>query len=183
MGTKTVYVFLADGFEEIEALTPVDMLRRAGASVTTVGVTGKTVTGAHGIPVTADVLAAELSEDILPDMIVLPGGMPGASNLDESPFVDGFVRKAAETGVFLSAICAAPMILGKRGFLRGKKAVSYPGFESFLVGAEVLTLPAVRDGNIITGRGMGAAAAFSCLLISALFGEEKTEEIRTGVIL
>lgn len=183
MGLKTVYVFFADGFEEIEALTPVDMLRRAGAAVTTVGITGKTVTGAHGIPVTADVLAEELSLSVLPDLLILPGGMPGASNLDASSWVDTFLRKGAEAGILLAAICAAPMILGKRGLLSGKRAVCYPGFASYLTGAEVLDLPAVRDGNIVTGRGMGAAAAFSCLLISALFGEEKTEEIRTEVLL
>ncbi len=184
---KTAYVFLADGFEEIEALTPVDMLRRAGVTVTTVGITGKTVTGAHGIAVLADVtgdaLLSHPTPSDLPNLLLLPGGMPGAQHLDESPLVDAYVRAQYENGGFLAAICAAPMILGKRGFLRKRRAVCYPGFEDTLLDATVLSEPCVRDGNIITGRAMGAAPAFSCLLVSALLGEDATVTLRAGVIL
>ncbi|MBQ8747355.1 MAG: DJ-1/PfpI family protein [Clostridia bacterium] len=181
-----VYLFLADGFEEIEALTPADLLRRAGVTVTTVGVTGKIATGSHGISVTADVTAAEaqamLKDGIAPAMVILPGGMPGAKNLDESVTVDEFIRAATDADAYLAAICAAPMILGKRGLLNGKRAVCYPGFEAYLNGASVQNVPCVRDGKIITGRAMGAATEFALSLVAALCGEEKADEIRKGVL-
>ena len=186
MGNKAVFVFLADGFEEIEALTPVDLLRRAGAEVITVGVTGKTVTGSHGIAVSADVTAEEadgmLKDGVQPAMVVLPGGMPGAANLDESPLVDAYIVAALQADAYIAAICAAPMILGKRGLLKGKKAVCYPGFEEHLTGAEVLDAPAVQDGKIITGRAMGAATEFALLLVSAVCGGSKAVAIRKGVL-
>lgn len=186
MGNTMVYLFLADGFEEIEALTPADLLRRAGVTVTTVGVTGKIATGSHGISVTADVTAAEaqamLKDGIAPAMVILPGGMPGAKNLDESVTVDAFIRAATDADAYLAAICAAPMILGKRGLLNGKRAVCYPGFEAYLNGASVQNVPCVRDGKIITGRAMGAATEFALSLVAALCGEEKAEEIRKGVL-
>lgn len=188
MGNKAVFVFLADGFEEIEALTPVDLLRRAGLTVITVGVTGKTVTGAHGIAVTADVTAEEagrmLSADGAPAMVVLPGGMPGAVNLDNSPLVDAFISAAAEADAYIAAICAAPMILGKRGLLKGKKAVCYPGFEEYLTGAEVLDsrCSCAWDGKIITARAMGAATEFALTLTEALKGERTANELRAAVL-
>ncbi len=186
MGNTMVYLFLADGFEEIEALTPADLLRRAGVTVTTVGVTGKIATGSHGIPVTADVTAAEaeamLSDGIAPAMVILPGGMPGAKNLDESPAVEKFITAATGADAYLAAICAAPMILGKRGVLTGKRAVCYPGFEAYLDGASVEAVPCVRDGKIITGRAMGAATEFALALVAALCGEAKADEIRKGVL-
>ncbi len=187
MGNTMVYLFLADGFEEIEALTPADLLRRAGVAVTTVGVTGKTVTGSHEISVTADVTAggaeAMLAQGIVPSMVILPGGMPGAQNLNESPTVQRFIDAALDADGYLAAICAAPMILGERGLLRGKRAVCYPGFETYLQGATVENVPCIRDGNIITARAMGAASAFALALIAALCGEDKAEEIRKGVLL
>lgn len=186
MGNQRVYLFLADGFEEIEALTPVDLLRRAGVPVTTVGVTGKTVVGAHGISVVADVTDGEARQMLeggeAPAMVILPGGMPGAKNLDESSLVDSFIEAALREDAYLAAICAAPMILGKRGLLKGKKAVCYPGFEEYLTGATVLDTPAVRDGKIITGRAMGAATAFALLLVSAMVGEEQACELSKGVL-
>jgi 4-methyl-5(b-hydroxyethyl)-thiazole monophosphate biosynthesis len=180
-----VYLFLAEGFEEIEALTPVDLLRRAGVAVTTVGVTGKTVKGSHGIEVTADVDAAEAREMLARtdvEMVVLPGGMPGTKNLDASPLVDAFLAAAAERGAFIAAICAAPMVLGRRGLLRGKRAVCYPGFEKYLDGAEVLAEHAVRDGKIITGQAMGAALPFALALVSALKGEAAAGELGAAVL-
>ncbi len=186
MGNTMVYLFLADGFEEIEALTPADLLRRAGVPVTTVGVTGKTVTGSHGITVSADVTAAEaermLAEGALPAMVILPGGMPGSKNLDESPLVDSFLRSAVAADAYIAAICAAPMVLGKRGLLKGKRAVCYPGFEAYLAGAAVENAPCVRDGRIITARAMGAATEFALSLVAAMCGEEKASEIREGVL-
>lgn len=186
MGNQRVYLFLADGFEEIEALTPVDFLRRVGVPVTTVGVTGKTVVGAHGISVAADVADEEARELLeggeAPAMVILPGGMPGAKNLDESPLVESFLKAALLNESYIAAICAAPMILGKRGILKGKKSVCYPGFEEYLTGATILETPAVRDDKIITGRAMGAATAFALLLVSALVGEEKAEELSKGVL-
>ncbi len=185
-----VYVLLADGFEEIEALTPVDLLRRAGVSVTVAGVTGKKVTGSHGIVVETEMTAEEAFEMLAdghePEMIVLPGGMPGAKNLDESPVVEKFLTAAGECkyNVYLAAICAAPMILGKRGLLQGKKAVCYPGFEEYLIGADVLDerCACAWDGNIITGRAMGAATEFALTLVEALKGESTAKELRAAIL-
>lgn len=177
------YVFLADGFEEIEALTPVDLLRRAGVKVTLVGVTGKTVTGAHGISVVTDVAieeAAAQNEHI--DMIVLPGGLPGADNLRKSAIVGEFISRAHRSGAYIAAICAAPRILGELGLLEGKRAVCYPGFEKYLRGAKITESRVVRDGNIITGIGMGAATEFSLALVEALVSKEESDKLRKGII-
>ena len=176
-----VYVFLADGFEEIEALTPVDLLRRAGVKVTTVGVTGKTVTGSHNIPVTADITAEQAngvldSGDI--EMIVLPGGMPGANNLNDSPVVDAFIKKCAAEEAFIAAICAAPFLLGVRGLLKGRMATCFPGFEDRLEGAEYYDCDVIRDHNIITSRAAGAATEFALELISALCGDDAAETMK-----
>lgn len=180
-----VYLFLADGFEEIEALTPVDLLRRAGVAVTTVGVTGKTVTGSHGITVAADVSAEEamaaLHNGEAIEMIVLPGGMPGAATLDASEVVDTFVDAAEKANAYIAAICAAPMILGKRGLLNGKKATCFPGFEEHLHGAEYVSTHTVTDGRHITGQAMGAATEFALALVKALKGEGAAEELRAAV--
>jgi len=183
-----VYVFLADGFEEIEALTPVDLLRRAGVEVKTVGVTGKTVTGSHGIRVEADMSIERakscLDKGDIPDMVVLPGGMPGARNLDASPVVTGFCTAAAAADKWVAAICAAPMVLGRLGLLRGKKAVCYPGFEDTLLGADVQGegCACARDGKVITGRAMGAAVEFGLALVEALKGEGTANELRAAIL-
>ena len=177
------YVFLADGYEEIEALTPVDMLRRAGVKVTLVGVTGKIVTGSHGISVVTDVTIEEAraqSEHI--DMIVLPGGLPGADNLRKSAIVSEFISRAHQSGAFITAICAAPRILGELGLLDGKHAVCYPGFEKYLRGAKISNAHVVRDGNIITGIGMGAATEFSLALVEARVSKEESDKLRKGII-
>ena len=177
-----VYVFLADGFEEIEALTPVDLLRRAGVRVTTLGVGGKwEIVGSHGITVTADAPDTAF-DDNAPQMIVLPGGMPGAANLDASPIVAAALEKAASSGGFLAAICAAPMVLGHRGYLAGKQATCYPGFENELKGAETRRAPVVRDGNVITGAGMGVATEFALALVEALCGGDKAAALAKGIL-
>ena len=135
---KTIYVFLAEGFEEVEALTPVDVLRRAGLPVKTVSVTGVlTVNGAHGVPVVADMVFEEVKEEDA-EMIVLPGGLPGATNLDAHEGLGKLIMTFAEAGRPLSAICAAPLVYGKRGLLKGKKVTCYPGFEKYLEGAIIV---------------------------------------------
>lgn len=180
-----VFLFLADGFEEIEALTPVDLLRRAGVEVVTVGVSGKTVTGSHGITVSADLGAEEalamLAAGTIPEMIVLPGGMPGAATLDASPLVDTFIDAAEKANAYIAAICAAPMILGKRGLLRGRHATCFPGFEEYLEGAAYMDVHTVTDGRYITGRAMGAATEFALALIKVLKGEGAADALRAAV--
>ena len=184
-----VYVLLADGFEEIEALTPVDLLRRAGVCVTTVGVTGKTVKGSHGICVEADKTAEEalkMLADEAPEMVVLPGGMPGSKNLDESPVTDVFLGAAAKADAYLAAICAAPMVLGKRGLLKDVPAVCYPGFEEYLLGADVqesgIQVAWDDDKKIITGCAMGAATEFALTLVEALKGEQTANDLRAAIL-
>ena len=167
-----IAVLFANGFEEIEALTPVDILRRAGLKVVTVGVTGKTVTGSHGITYTADTTVADFPNEKI-DLLILPGGMPGTKNLDENPFTDEILQKTQNDGGRISAICAAPMVLGKRGLLKNKRACCYPGFENYLIGASVTSNDVVTDGLITTARGMGVALDFSLRLL-ALLTDEKT---------
>ena len=175
-----VYLFLANGFEEIEALCPLDLLRRAGVDVTTVAIGGNdTVIGSHGIAVQAD-LPEALYRDAKPEMIILPGGMPGSRNLDESRTVDTALRVAASNNAYLAAICAAPMVLGKRGYLQGKRATCFPGFEDELKGATVGG-KVIRDGSIITAAGMGVALEFGLEIISALVSPEKAGEIRSAI--
>ena len=177
-----VYVFLADGFEEVEALTPIDVLRRAGVEVRTIGVTGKTVTGTHGVPMVADILPEE-TDLAAADMIFLPGGMPGTTNLYASDFVRDAVKQFTESGRYVTAICAAPsVILGGMGILNGKRATCYPGMESGMTGATPLERTCVVDGRIITACGVGGALDFGCALVSALCGEEKARRIAAEVV-
>lgn len=176
-----VYVFLANGFEEIEALCPIDLLRRAGVEVTCVGIGSEVIRGAHGITVHADIPDI-MYKDPSPEMIILPGGMPGAENLDRSRIVDTAIRIANNKGAYIAAICAAPFLLGKRGILHGKQAVCFPGFEDMLDGANVVDSESVVvDGNIITAKGMGAAISFGLTLVSLLRGQETALTIREGI--
>ena len=176
-----IYVLLADGFEEIEALTPVDILRRAGLALKTVGITGKTVCSAHGIVVEADILPEEANENI--DLLILPGGMPGAANLDASPAAMALLQRAVEEKSLLAAICAAPFILGKRGLLHGKRFTCFPGFEDGLDGIHCPSERVVHDGKVITAVGMGAAAEFSLTLLSALGMAQEAENIATAAFV
>ena len=180
-----VYLFLAEGFEEIEALTPVDLLRRAGIEVTTVGIGNNVITGAHGISVAADMGEAEAMAKIGEgfEMAILPGGMPGTKNLDASACVDAFLSACREKDIPVAAICAAPMVLGRRGMLRGKNAVCYPGFEGYLEEATIVDAGTVRDGNIICGRAMGSATAFALEIITLLRGEEAAKKVSDAIIL
>ena len=183
-----VYLFLADGFEEVEALCPLDLLRRAGMDVQTVGVTGKYVTGAHAITVTADILPEDMVLDRALEMIVLPGGMPGTSNLDASGVVHEAIRYAVERGIVQrtctgESLCAAPMIIGKLGYLSGRSAVCYPGFEKYLVGANISPKSVVVDENFITAKGMGVAHQFGLALVAAAMGEEEADELKKSTMM
>ena len=176
-----VYMFLANGFEEVEALCPLDLLRRAGVNVTTVGIGSESVTGSHGITVQADI-PDTMYRDSTPEMIILPGGMPGTKHLDASHTVESAIRAAKRCDAYLAAICAAPMVLGKRGYLEGKRAICFPGFEEHLKGAEIANERVVTDGKIITAAGMGVALDFGLALVKALKGEETAEALRHAVL-
>lgn len=176
-----VIVLLADGFEEIEALTPVDMLRRAGLTVYTVGITGKTVTGSHGIPVIADLLPSEVKLDEV-RLAIFPGGMPGALNLDKSPFTDEVIDSVLKRGARLAAICAAPLCFGRRGLLSDKRATCYPGFEDELVGAITTGEGVVTDGNITTARGMGVSLLFAKELTKLMVSEERANALSASIM-
>ena len=176
-----VYLFLANGFEEIEALAPLDLLRRAGVEVTTVGVGGDMIRGSHGITVAADI-PDTMYADPKPDMIILPGGMPGSKHLDECRTVDMALKAAVSSGAYIAAICAAPFVLGKRGLLQGKKAICFPGFEKELTGAVIADTKVVRDGRIITAAGMGVAVQFGLALVAALKGDEAAEQLRRAIL-
>lgn len=175
-----VYVFLAEGFEEMEALAPIDLLRRVGVEVTTVGVGGKLIKGAHGVGFTADSDGEGLDfSDV--DGVVLPGGMPGTTNLDASPMVEACLMKAAEKNALIAAICAAPSVLGHKGLLNGKKATCFPGFEGDLLGALHTGSPVEKDGNIITARGAGVALDFALALVAELKGETAAKVLRESL--
>jgi len=176
-----IYMFLADGFEEVEALCPLDLMRRAGLEVKTVGVGSSQITGSHSITVTADMTDADYADEA-PTLVFLPGGMPGTLNLDASRTVHRAIEAAVREGGYLAAICAAPSILGKKGLLAGKRAVCYPGFEEALTGATVTALHVVKDGKILTAAGMGAALSFGLAIVAELCGAEKAQALRTAVI-
>ena len=176
-----IYLFLAQGFEEVEALFPLDLLRRAGLEVTTVGIGGKQISGAHGITVEADIAEADYDPNAPVEAIVLPGGMPGTRHLDESPLIDAALRHAAAHGAWLCAICAAPSVLGKRGYLRGLRATCFPGFEHSLDGALEIGGKVIRDGHVITAAGAGVAMEFGLEIVSVLKSPEVAGTIRTGI--
>lgn len=174
-----IAVFLANGFEEIEALAVVDILRRAELNVSIVGVGVTTPVGAHKIPVIVDVFEKELAISDL-TAVILPGGMPGTLHLEESEVVQDALRYAMENNLPVGAICAAPSILGHKGYLNGLKATCYPGFESALEGA-VLMDGVVTDGNVTTGCGPGVAVDFALELVRRLVSEEMATSIREAM--
>lgn len=175
-----IYMFLANGFEEIEALMPLDLMRRAGLPVKTVGVGSLDITGSHGITVKADMLDSDFSDNS-PECVILPGGMPGTTNLDASPVVHKALDLALEKNSLICAICAAPMVLGKRGILKGKNATCFPGFEEYLEGASVGGR-VVRDGQVITGVGMGAALEFGIEIVAALRDRGAADKLFAAVL-
>ena len=180
---KTICIFLAEGFEEMEAMFPLDVMRRGGLNVKTVSVTGeKTVVSSHQVPIVADMLFEDLKEEDV-EMVVLPGGLPGATNLDAHEGLGKLIMTFAEAGRPLSAICAAPLVYGKRGLLKGKKVTCYPGFEKYLEGAEYTAALVEKDGNFITGKGPGAAMAFSFAIAEKYVGAEKVTELKQGMMI
>lgn len=180
---KKAIVFLANGFEEMEALGTVDILRRGGIEVTTVSITADPVViGAHNIPVTAD----RTLDDVVyndADALILPGGMPGASNLNESETVREVLLQQYREGRIVAAICAAPMVLGKLGLLKDRNATCYPGFESQLIGAHVTGEAVEVSGNVITGKGPGLVMNFALALVAAIKNDAVAEEVAAGLLL
>lgn len=176
-----IYVFLAPGFEEIEALAVVDVLRRAELDVLTVGVGEDFVVGSHQIPVACDISEKNLVLDERVEAIVLPGGMPGTLNLEKSKNVQKAIDWAKENNKLICAICAAPSILGHKGLLDGKNATCFPGFEEELFGANVSKDFVVRDGNIITAKGMGSAIEFGLQIAEILTSKENAQKIRASL--
>ncbi len=178
-----VYVLLGTGFEETEAVAPIDLLRRAKINVITVGLNGKTVYGSHGIGVTADILPEEMDLSVM-DMIVLPGGLGGVASIRASAPAMHAIRYAYENHKFVAAICAAPTILAQLGITDGKAAVCYPGCEGEMGSAQISTdAPCIRDGRVITAASAGCAVAFGLALIEALQGKEAARNIARQIVI
>lgn len=175
-----IYVFLADGFEETEALATIDVLRRAELPVTTVGIGKKNITGSHQITVIADMEEAEFKTEDL-EAVVLPGGMPGTRNLEASGTVQKAIRYAAEHDKYLCAICAAPSVLGNLGLLDGKRATCFPGFEVHPRLVQYTGEPAVADGRIITGKGAGCAVQFGLKIAEVLKSAKAAKEVKESM--
>lgn len=181
---KTSFLFLADGFEEIEAITCIDVLRRAGIPVKTVSISESLqVKGAHDITVKADLLFdSTLFND--PEWLILPGGLPGADNLYDFAPLQGLLKRHNDNGGKIAAICAAPgAVLGKLGILKGKKATCYPGFEELMEGAEAMQQPVVADGNIITGNGPANAMLWALYIVRATVGENEAVKVGNGMLM
>lgn len=180
---KKIAVHLAEGFEEIEAISIIDVLRRAELDVVVVSITGKKeVTGAHQIVVLADMLFDQVDYDEI-YMIVLPGGMPGAANLNAHAGLQEQIKQFNDKNKPLAAICAAPLVYGNMGILEGRQVVCYPGFEKYLKGAEVLTLPVAESGNIITGRGPGAVLKFALKIVEKAVSSEKAKLLAQQMLI
>jgi 4-methyl-5(b-hydroxyethyl)-thiazole monophosphate biosynthesis len=178
-----VFIFLADGFEEIEAIAPIDIFRRANVEVVTVSISGnKSVIGAHNVCVLADCLFSEtdFSDN---DLLFLPGGMPGTKNLDAHEGLNQLLKLQAENGKNIAAICAAPSILGKMNLLKDKEAICYPGFEDQLYGAILSKEKIVKSGNISTAKGAGVAIQFALKLVEELKGKETADKIAAAIQL
>jgi DJ-1 family protein len=184
MGAKMsrIGIFFAEGYEEIEALTVVDLVRRAGISIDMISVTeAGEVTGSHGITVKMDRTLAETDFSQL-DMLVLPGGMPGTKGLEDCEALMEKLDEFYTSGKYIAAICAAPSIFGHRGYLKGRKATSYPDFESHLEGADVIGAAAIVDGNVITGRGMGCAIPFGLAIVEHFKGKSAADELAEKIV-
>ncbi len=175
-------IFMADGCEEIEGLTVVDLVRRAGIEIEMISVSGeKTVTGSHRIAFQTDVGKAD-ADFASYDGIVLPGGMPGTTHLMEDDTVNRVIREFASSGKLVAAICAAPSVLGNAGLLVGKKATCYPGVEGKLTGADFVTDPVAKDGNIITSRGLGTAIEFAAEIVAYLIDEDAADSLKNSIV-
>ena len=177
-----IYVFLAQGFEEVEALAPIDLLRRCGKEVITVGVNDNIIVGSHNIPIVTYTITQEIKLDDTLEMIVLPGGMPGTINLENNPAVQETIDFCVKNDKFIGAICAAPSILGHKGILKNKKAVCFEGFENQLEGADVSKDSVMADGNIITARGAGVAVQFGLKLVEVLISKERSDTLKAAIL-
>ncbi len=177
-----IYVFLAQGFEEVEALAPIDLLRRCGKEVITVGVNDNIIVGSHSIPIVTDTITQEIKLDDTLEMIILPGGMPGTINLENNPAVQETIDFCVKNDKFIGAICAAPSILGHKGILKNKKAVCFEGFENQLEGADVSKDSVMADGNIITARGAGVAVQFGLKLVEVLISKERSDTLKAAIL-
>lgn len=177
-----IAILTADGYECVEAICPFNLLKRAGLDVRFVGLREKTVRGSCGVTVECAMTARELIESGEKiDMLVLPGGLPGATNLDEAQETDELIEITEKCGGFFAAICAAPMVYGKRGMLKGRTATAFPEFRKYLEGATIAETNVARDGRFITAAGMGAAFDFGLELITALTNRETADKISTAV--
>ncbi len=175
-----IYLFLANGFEETEAIAPLDILRRAELDVAAVGVGGKLIKGSHGITIACDMEAEDASPDNA-EMIVLPGGMPGTLNLEKNEVVQCFIDFCAQNNRWIGAICAAPSILGHKGLLNGKKFTCFPGYETQVTGGLYNPGGVVRDGKFVTAAGAGVAVDFGLALVEALLGKERSDILRASL--
>lgn len=179
---KKAAIFLATGFETVEALNICDLLRRMQTCVMLVSTTGEWyVTSSHNVSVKCDVLLADADFDSF-DMIIFPGGMPGTTNLEANTYLMSKLDEFYKTGKYVAAICAAPTILGHRGLLKGRKACCFPGMEEGLEGAEVVFDDTVTDGNIITARGMGCSTQFGLAAVKVLYGDEAAEALAKKIV-
>ena len=175
-----LYMFFAQGFEEVEAIAALDVIRRAGIEIKSVGVGDNSVTGSHGITVICDTVDSEISVDGI-DGVILPGGMPGTTNLYDCDKVHNAIDYCAENGKLLCAICAAPLILGRKGLLDGKEAVCFPGFEDELKGAVISNNFVCTDGNVITAKGMGSAVNFGLAIVAYLKGQAVADTLKASL--
>ena len=183
METTKVFLFLADGFEEIEAIAPIDILRRAGIDLVTVSVKSeKAVTGAHGVTILADKLFSEV-DFAGNELLFLPGGLPGTTNLEKHEGLKKLIEKQAEAGGKLAAICAAPSIFGKMNLLKGKEAICYPGFENYLYDAKVSEKKVVQAGNIFTAKAAGVAVKFALELVKDLKGADVAQNLANALFV
>jgi len=177
-----ILIPLAEGFEEIEAVTNIDVLRRAGLDVITAGIGSKNIEGDHGIKVEADTVISEIDTADL-DAVVLPGGMPGAANLRDSNKLRNIIKKLNEENKLCAAICAAPIVFEAAGILDGRKATSYPGYDKDMTSCNYQEDRVVIDGNLITGRGAGVAVEFAMTLVEYLLDKETKEELQKSMLV
>lgn len=182
MSAKKIGMMVAEGYEEVEMLTVVDLLRRAGMTCEIISATGKKeLTSSHNVTVLADLLFEDADFDSY-DALVIPGGMPGTNNLAAHEGVCGQLKRANAAGKLIGAICAAPTVFGRLGLLEGKRAICYPGMEDQLTGAKVTVAPAVQDGNIITSRGMGTAIDFGLAIVAYFDGAQAAKALSEKIV-
>lgn len=176
-----IYVFMADGTEELEAIATIDMLRRAELDVMTLGVGSQMIVSSHGVGIVCDADEKNIEPDETLQAVVIPGGMPGTLNIEKSPYAQKFIDYANEHGKIIAAICAAPSVLGHKGLLKGRKATCFPGFETELDGAEYADSGVVQDGNIITAKGAGVAIEFGLKIAEQFVSKEETDKIYLSI--